>query len=357
MFYGPPVTHRASIMQRPVRSEQSLIGAENLDVIAAKEAALLEVKRQQYAATHERIHRSIYPSESDKQAYFEAHRMHMEQQVRAREAELQAEQARLGRFARPMTPNANDLHLQSQPWKATTQTAYGNQQEQDQARKVMAKSILDENKALALHNAALKAAARDEDRIEARKTLNSSSFWSAPAPPSHRRSPLASHNGAPYALHEAAPHSNYNMQPSYYTEVAADESETEVAIRSYYDRFPAAGVASIRPSSAMGPSGRNIASPHSIAPWASDLSLQPSSDRDQSRDSRPSSAQVSFPWSRDIVPQSSQRGRGEHNPGYGGGKSRPFADLEDLAQSQAATAASRVQYQQRQAPPSFPWLS
>lgn len=66
MYGGPPASHRNSILQRPIRSE-SLMTAENLDRLAAKEAAILEVKRQQYQATHERLHRSLYPSEIDKQ--------------------------------------------------------------------------------------------------------------------------------------------------------------------------------------------------------------------------------------------------------------------------------------------------
>lgn len=347
-MYGAPVPHRPSILHRPVRCEPSQIGAENLDVIAKKEAAMLKARRQNYMATHDRIHRSIYPSESDKQQYYEAHRMHMEQQSRARNAELAAEQARLEKYAasRPLTPTANDIYLADKPWKATTQTAYGNQQEQDQARKALAKSILDENRALALHQAALKAQAKDFDRMEAANgghtKYSPSSFWSAPAAATHRRSPLASHNGAPYALHEAAPLDYKQM---------GYPVEDEGAIRSYYDRIPAAGVASSRPSSAM---GRTPPSPPSTSPWATHMNLQPS-ERDQT--SRPPTAQVSFPWSRDIVPQSSQRGRGEHNPDVC--KPRPFADLNDLAQSHATTAASRAQatsLQQRQHP-SFPWLA
>ena len=350
MYYGQPSSHRPSILQRPLRSESQMT-AENMDAIAAKEAAMLEVKRQQYQQTHERLARSLYPSDLDKQAYYQAMQDHMEQQARARETERLAEMARMEKYAasRPMTPNANDLQLQSQPWKATTHTAYGNQQEQEQARRAIAKSILDENRALALQQAASKARARDEDRMEGKRALGTDSFWSAPAPLAHRRSPLSSHNGAPFALHDSTAPAHSYMQPvqlSY-----QNDPVDEGLMRSYH----AAGVASSRPTSAM---GRSMASPppSTLAPWASDFS------RDIPRDqtTRPASAQVSFPWSRDIPLTQSLKGRGEHNPGYPGypgydSKSKPFADLADLAQAQAATQQSRAAYQRSS--PAFPWLA
>lgn len=275
---------------------------------------------------------------------------HMEQQGRAREAERLAEMAKMDKFAatRPMAPTANDLLLQSQPWKATTHTAYGSQQEQENARKSIARGILDENRALALQQAASKARARDEDRMEGKKALGTDSFWSAPAPVAHRRSPLSSHNGAPYALHESTAPSYYNMQPVQLSYSNEPSEPYEAMARSYQDKpIPPAGIASNRPASAM---GRSVASPppSSLAPWASDFSR---SERDQTV--RPQSAQVSFPWSRDIPLAQSLKGRGDHNPGYES-KPRPFADLDDLAHAQAATAASRTAYQRPST--AFPWL-